>query len=208
MYTAFDSADTANSILRCQFNKSGRQIKKLPLNGVIRGENKVVLSFEYTNAFELEDIYITGDFAVDGNGVIIKEPKELRFGDWTLQGYPNYPGAIEYMMSFESGGEEADIVLGEWRGILAAVTVNGSKSVLISNSGSTVHAMLKSGKNDVSIEIVGSNRNIFGPLHNRYTGRCRISWEDFRTEGADMSEREVLEPCGLMGQVKVLKARE
>ena len=52
---------------------------------------------------------------------------------------------------------------------------------------------------------MGTPRNLFGPLHQKYTGCTRISWADFRTEGIFYTPDYVLHPYGLMDQVRLLK---
>jgi len=198
---------TCNGILCMQNNDFllDKSIHKVKLENVRCGANQIVVGCEYTHDMELEDVYLCGDFAVDMKGRITSEPDKLHFGDWCLQGYPNYAGSIIYRFTFDSDQEKIVLRLGEYRGTLAIVRINGGDNQYIPFSSANPLALAaRMGRNEIEIEVVGSNRNLFGPLHQKYTGSCRIDWHDFRTEGALFSQEQVLKPYGLMGQIHIL----
>lgn len=56
----------------------------------------------------------------------------------------------------------------------------------------------------LDLEVVGSNRNLFGPLHQPYQLCSRIDWRDFRTENDRNSEAPLLVPYGLLSQCYIL----
>lgn len=199
---------TCNGVL-CGFEDGyllDKSIVKTLLENVRPGSNRIILDMEYTHEMELEDIYLCGDFAVDMQGHIVAEPAVLHFGDWCLQGYPNYAGSMIYHFAFNREEGKGRLLLGQHRGTLAIVRVNGSENKYMPfQSANPLLVDLQNGHNTIDIEVVGSNRNIFGPLHQKYTICSRIDWRDFRTEGGRFSQEQVLTPYGLMGQIHILR---
>ena len=99
-----------------------------------------------------------------------------------------------------------ELKLGDYRGTLGKVTVNGKNAgILIGNPRKNVDItdFLTTGSNAIDIQIIGSPRNMFGPFHQKYTGCSRISWEDFRTAGEFHTDSYVLKPYGLQGQIVI-----
>lgn len=183
-----------------------RSIRLVRLEGVCRGKNLLLLEVNYSHELELEDIYICGSFAVDAQNHIIAEPKVLRFGDWCLQGYPYYAGSMIYHFEFQSQEEKARLRLGEVKGALAVARINGGNPIYIPwKSANDPAVVLNKGDNILELEIVGTNRNLFGPLHQPYQLCSRIDWRDFRTEGGMTSEECILEPYGIFEQCYLLK---
>lgn len=211
IYLAIEDSDrfdiTCNGVKCTQKNGYllDKSIQKIRLENVKCGANQIIAGCRYTHEMELEDVYLCGDFAADMNGRIISEPDKLHFGDWCLQGYPNYAGSIIYRFAFESDHEKIMLRLGEYQGTLVIVRINGGSSQYIPfASANPLPLTARPGRNEIEIEVVGSNRNLFGPLHQKYTGSSRIDWHDFRTEGALFSREQVLKPYGLMGQIHIL----
>lgn len=64
-----------------------RDMRRIPLSHLKKGENHLLVSGNYRNNMELEDIYIIGDFAVSPERKITRERGTLHLGDWCLQGY-------------------------------------------------------------------------------------------------------------------------
>lgn len=183
-----------------------RSIRLVRLEGVCRGKNLLLLEVNYSHDLELEDIYICGSFAVDAQNHIIAEPKVLRFGDWCLQGYPYYAGSMIYHFELQSRVEKARLRLGEVKGALAVARINGGNPIYIPwKSANNPAVVLNKGDNILELEIVGTNRNLFGPLHQPYQLCSRIDWRDFRTEGGMTSEECILEPYGIFEQCYLLK---
>ena len=160
---------------------------------------------------ELEDLFVIGDFAVNGNREIVREGDALRLGDWCLQGYPHYCGEMVYHFSAPGHRREDGrviLALGAHSAALVQVVVNGrTAGHLFGNGYNTLDltSFLEDRENAIDLRLVGSPRNLFGPLHQKYTGCTRISWADFRTEGALYTPDYVLHPYGLLEQVKLLK---
>lgn len=182
---------------------------ELPVSLLRKGKNEIELDCLYRNSMELEDIYIIGRFDVNMDRTITAETSRLHFGDWTSQGLYHYPGSITYHFDIDRPlpmGKELLLKLGKYQGTLVKIKVNGSRELICIGSAHTqalITPYMKQGKNRLSVEVVGSPRNMFGPFHQTYTGCSRISWEDFRTSGRFYTPEYVLEPYGLYGQITI-----
>lgn len=188
-----------------------RSFRKLRLPPLGVGDHELVLSCSYRNRMEVEDCFLLGDFAVDSDGRIAEEPRELRFGDWCLQGYPHYCGSIVYRFGYELApgqGGPIRLYLGEFSAVVVVVRVNGREAGFVpwrSADGVDLSGTLREGRNEIEIEVVASPRNLLGPFH---LARGRVSfheWSAFRPQGIEYTPGYVLHPYGLFAQV-VLRA--
>jgi hypothetical protein len=172
-----------------------------------------VLSCGYTNYMELEDCFIAGDFAVSVEREIIAEPERLHFGDWTTQGYLHYAGSMIYHGSVDYKPVEGEVVrlyLGDYQAITVAVQVNGRLAGHIpwrSENGLDITRHLQPGANAVDIEVVASPRNMLGPLHLAAWKEPWTDWRSFRRTDETFTPEYVLQPWGLIGQVRVQRER-
>ena len=185
-----------------------RDFIKHRIPSVKKGENILEIDLNYTSATELEDIYITGAFGVSTERHITVLPTRLSRGDWTLQGLKHYPGSCIYSYTVpkldvpvENG--KLMLKLGEFRGALAVIRINGSEPLYaLREAAIPVQGLIDPDKeNAVEIEIVGSLRNLLGPFHRSANVCSRISWEDFHPSGAAWTPQYVTEPMGLTGEV-------
>lgn len=188
-----------------------RSFHKVLLPALVPGENRLLLACAYRNAMELEDCYLLGDFGVSVDRAIVAEPRTLRFGDWTLQGYPHYAGSMIYHGQVRcEPGERLTLYLGEASAVDVAVWVNGSLAGHIpwrSANGLDITPYLAPGVNNVDIEVVGSPRNMLGPLHLAAGHEPWTDWRSFRRTDETYTPEYVLQPWGLFGQVKVKRER-
>ncbi|NBI09527.1 hypothetical protein D1641_05755 [Colidextribacter sp. OB.20] len=188
-----------------------RAIRTLTLPELVPGENELLIRGAYRGHLELEDLFIIGDFGVNLAREIVREPDRLHFGDWCAQGYCHYPGDMVYHFTAPPCcPSEGRIILTleAHSAALVQVTVNGQAAGHLFGAGYNtldITALLEDRENSIDLRLVGTPRNLFGPLHQKYTGCTRISWADFRTEGALYTPDCVLHPYGLLGQVKLIK---
>lgn len=183
-----------------------RGVALFELPALRRGRNVITVRGEYTAERELEDVFIVGDFAVTPDRRIAREPARLRFGDWCLQGYPHYAGGMVYRFDLPDPpkGRRVLLRMGEYSGVLAVLRLNGRPVDALFGAcrrEADLTLFLAPTGNRLEIEVVGTPRNLLGPFHQAYDGCTRISWEDFRTEGALHCEGYVLKPYGLTGQI-------
>lgn len=186
-----------------------RCMGKIKLSEIKMGNNKIELSCAYMQSMEIEDCFIIGHFAVNSERKICKEPEEIQFGDWGLQGYPHYCGSIVYHFNFDY--EFADLQnkkilleLGEYDAVTIDIKVNEVNAGHIPSKAQKnldITKYIISGSNKVNIEVVGSPRNMLGPLHQANTDDEWMDWWSFRPTGKKYTPEYVTVPYGLMGQI-------
>ncbi|MEI7027083.1 glycosyl hydrolase [Paenibacillus sp. y28] len=181
-------------------------------SGFLRqGMNEIELSCAYTNAMELEDIYLIGEFGVSPDRRIVSEPQRLHVGDWCLQGYYHYCGSMIYEADYEhppEPGVRAVLELGDFSAVTVEVRINGMPAGQIpwkAADGLDVTSYLQAGRNKLEIEVMGSPRNMFGPFHQARGATATTNWGSFRTEGREYCAEYVVKPYGLNQQVKLLR---
>ena len=188
-----------------------RSFDKVALPSLQKGVNRLTLACAYRERMEIEDCFIIGDFGVDVNRAIVREPETLRFGDWCLQGYLHYPGSMIYLDTIQhapASGKRVSLVLGAVSGVSVAVHINGKLAGHIpwqAANGLDSTAHLREGENEIGIEVVGSPRNMLGPLHQKTGHLPWTDWVSFRLQGGDYTPEYVLHPYGLFGQVEIIK---
>ncbi len=75
-----------------------------------------------------------------------------------------------------------------------------------SANGLDITALLVPGANKVDIEVVGSPRNMLGPLHRAPEHEGWTDWRSFRRTDETFTPEYVLWPWGLMGQVRIVQS--
>lgn len=186
-----------------------RSMDRVPLSGIVQGINELELQCLYHQAMEVEDVYLIGDFAVNPDRRIVKEPEFLRAGDWCLQGYFHYNGSMVYHADYEhltESDRRIILELGDCSAVTTEIRVNGQSAGHIpwkSADGVDLTPFLVQGLNRLEIEVMGSPRNMFGPFHQALGSSPTTSWESFRKEGKEYTPQYLIQPYGLLGQVKL-----
>ena len=169
----------------------------------------------YRNYYEIEDCFIIGDFGVDPTTrAIVDEPTALRFGDWTLQGYLHYAGNIIYQSIFTIPPDDRSsyyLQVGDYSAVNVTVWVNdriAGHLPFVSRNIVEITDYLLPGENRIGIEVVGSPRNMLGPLHNKERFEDHAHAGLFRTTGESWTDDYTVHPWGLFGQVKIYRKEE
>ncbi len=180
------------------------------------GRNIIELSGEFYYGVELEEIYLVGDFALRQTGynsyAVTGKPERLANGSWVYQGYPFYAGNIVYETEFNLDDYAQDtrylLQLNNPRGTLFRVKVNGRQwHNLISEPWVVdVSGDLNQGGNLVQIEVVGSLRNTFGPLHHRLQSPAWCGPNQF-VDAANWIDSYQFEDYGLIDGVSLVMVR-
>lgn len=153
-----------------------RNFKKVEITEYIKkGENIVDFRVKYDFLTEVEPAYIVGNFGVElvdpYRGKIVKENKTLKTGSWIAQGYPFYIGRMVYKSTFTLTGKRKRVFVRIVKpsGILFKIKVNEKEAgnILWTPYILEVTPFIKKGKNSISIELVSSLQNAWGPLHER-----------------------------------------
>ncbi|MBU7595737.1 glycosyl hydrolase [Metabacillus halosaccharovorans] len=188
-----------------------RSIQKVRLPSLKEGLNTLEISCFYDHAMELENTFLIGDFAVDQDRWIEKERGTLEFGDWCSQGYPHYCGSLIYSFSFEFDEKHCDkkvfLELGNYKAVTVSIFINDVKAGMIpwrARNGLDITKFLTRGENQISVELAGSPRNLFGPLHLEGNQEDWMDWWSFHPEGDKAVQHYTLVPYGIMEPVRIL----
>ncbi|KQN99927.1 glycosyl hydrolase [Paenibacillus sp. Leaf72] len=184
-------------------------MKKLKLPALTVGINTIDIQISYQNDMELENGYLIGDFAVNEHRELINEPLKLTYGDWRSQGYPYYCGSMNYLFEMEHPPEHSTgcrLEIGQYQAVLLEVKVNESASKTVpwrSEAFIELDTILKPGLNAIAIKVVGSPRNLFGPLHLADPRPSWMDWWSFHPEEGEYTPEYQGKPYGLMEPPKL-----
>lgn len=183
-----------------------RDIKCVELPDLAVGKNTLLLKTGYTNASELENCYLCGDFGVDTDRRITASPRKLAVGSWTGQGLFHYAGSVVYHYVFpwdDTGlsSSERRIFLrpGDYRATCLTVYINDISYEMPWRALGMVDIteQLRPGNNRIDIELQSSMRNLFGPFHLKGGKPAVTNDAVFRTTGDLFEPAYQVEPYGL-----------
>jgi hypothetical protein len=117
-------------------------------------------------------------------GFRIKAPGKLGFGSWAKQGYVFYADAVSYEtgLTVPAGSDRLRVTLGEWKGSVVSVLLDGRQVGLIAWEPWSAEFAAGPGKHTLTVRVVSTPRNLFGPFHNSGKPRMRAwpaAWADF-----------------------------
>ena len=155
------------------------EMRPMSLGDAVRtGENVLTLECSPMRVMaEIEPIYILGDFRLEpaSKGWNIVAAGDFAAGSWKAQGWPCYPGKVTYAREFDIAEKAPryEVALGEWKGTVCEVLVNGRSAGIVYAEPYTldVTERIATGRNRIEVKVVGSNYNLFGPLHAAHFGR-------------------------------------
>lgn len=117
-----------------------------------KGENRLEISFDYTEETDVESVYLCGEFGVSPQNVLTALPETLSEGDWNGQGLPYYSGTVTLLAPLPAGRYRAEIDgLG-----CALMKVNGESLAF-----SPYAAEFRS-EGELRLSFVMTRRNLFG----------------------------------------------
>jgi len=119
--------------------------------------------------------------AIDGSGL-----RHAALG-WDRQGHPFYAAGVAYRQKFHVPEPKGRCVvgLGNWRGSVAKVLVNGQPAGYISHQPweCDVTEQVKPGENTIDVVVIGTLKNTLGPHH---AGRLRgAAWPHMFQRGPE-----------------------
>jgi len=155
---------------------------------------------------ELEPIYVLGEFGVEararGASRVVEERGVVNAANLCAEGLPFYAGSVELSKRFELRRPVARAVL-KFEALdaaLAEVHVNGERAGVVFAPPYEVDVTrhVRHGTNEVRVVLVGTLRNLFGPLHYRGGDPAWTGPETF-TDEANWTDEYVLRPFGFRG---------
>ncbi|MFN3699552.1 MAG: hypothetical protein ACK4SU_05060, partial [Dictyoglomus sp.] len=151
---------------------------------------------------------LIGDFGVSPEREIIKEKKNIFLGDWTLQGYVHYAGSLMYRQKLnivKNPEERIYLTIEDFSASVIRVIINQKEAGFIPWKGYKLEItdFLLEGENIIEFEVVGSLRNMLGPLHFRRRKINFVSAENFRPEKENYTKDYVLYPYGIFSPPKL-----
>jgi hypothetical protein len=177
---------------------------KLPAAALRVGENQLCLRARLKPSLDLEAIYLSGFFGVyrKGAGFLIGAlPEQVEVGDLVEQGFPFYTGGFTYRVPLPPGldGAPAAFKLTRFAGACARVggAGAGKDDVTLAFPPYEVECSLGEAAT-LSLEIILTRQNLFGPFHRLPKGQSFTGPESFRTRGEDYGEEHQLFPSGLL----------
>ena len=178
-----------------------------PISGLLRcGVNVIEVEGVAGVEPELEQLYVIGDFAVEvgawGTSKIVEERCAVNSSDLCREGLPFYAGFIELAKTLRVPFEprKAVFMFDELSAAVAEVYVNGTRAGTVFLPPYKVDAtgLVKAGSNEVKIVLVGTVRNLFGPLHYKGGDPPWTGPETFYDE-EHWTDEYVLRPFGFKG---------
>ena len=190
------------------------EMRFMPLGDAVRtGENVLTMECSPMRVLaEIEPIYILGDFRLEpaAKGWNIVAPGDFAAGSWKAQGWPCYPGKVTYAREFDVAEKAPyyEVALGEWKGTVCEVLVNGRSAGIVYAEPYTVDVTewIVAGRNRVEVKVVGSNYNLMGPLHAAHFKRITPAfWRGVKEypSGKDYVQQDY----GLMGDFTLAAGR-
>ncbi len=182
--------------------------------GLLReGKNTIRLETCYDNDGNIETVYLLGDFGVETDGIestLTTLPKKLTIGDITPQGLPFYSGNVRYKLD----GAALKGLTSE--SCIEMTNISASCVKLVDGKGNEKLMVFKPYiccmkgldiSSGLSIELVMTRRNTFGPLHlDRPDGDDFLGFrkwygpDEFETQGSLWCDKYNLIPQGLLSE--------
>ena len=164
------------------------RIKRISIAKLVHsGQNEVRISGQpFDVRMELENIYLLGKFGVvsGDKGFSLVAPEPLKFGSWAQQHYPFFSDSVLYQteISIPEDKSHLRIDLPEWAGGVAAIILDGRQVAVLGWPPYSTEFPISAGRHEVSIRVISTPRNLFGPFHNTAKIRMKAwpaAWAEF-----------------------------
>ena len=192
---------------------------RIPEGALRLGENEITVDVAFMRTTNVEAIYLLGDFGVkagSGHCTLISLPDRIGVENYEEYGMPFYTGSVTYHLKAEQyrqllgeAGEKADRVVltpESFTGGCVKVEALGKTQVLgWEPYEADVTEAYRAGA-DIDVTVVGTRRNVFGPLHQTTKIAPACGPGNFVTGGKSWCDTYSLIDSGLRGIV--LKAKK
>lgn len=161
--------------------------RKIPVS-IRKGNNVLVFRTMYADDTVLEAVHVLGEFGVFQNRIGPK-PQIIHYGDIRPQGFPYYGGKIRY--HFEKNVTEPSCL--RLNGLYGAGVIKVNNTIV---PWAPYVARVEPCQT-ITVELVLTRRNTFGPLHYLPAVPDGLSPACFVPEGEHQTDSYVTLPCGL-----------
>ena len=185
---------------------------RIPADALKVGRNVVTIEVNFMRTTNVEALYLVGDFGVtidDRKRTLVAAPKKIGCENYENYNLPFYTGNMTYHLTPEQyrgilgeAGESADRVMlspASFTGGCVKVEALGKTTVL---GGEPYEADVTEAYRcgaPIDVTVVGTRRNVFGPLHEepKNVGGCGPC--NFVTWGGNWTDKYNLMDSGLTG---------
>lgn len=159
-----------------EFDLSYRRVSVAALLEI--GENRFTVDLAEPKPLKfLPALVLWGDFAVDGKGRLVRQPKTIQLGDWREQGYPALSGTGRYRGVVDFHAPPPTHLTVDSGGYPARVRLNGK------DLGSRawppfefdLGGAVRRGRNGMVVEVVGTLGHLFVPSESPPVGLFRVT---------------------------------
>jgi len=167
------------------------------------GQNTLTIKAPRMSIYaEVMPVYFLGDFLVKPakQGFEIANGTISAVGSWKEAGLPFYSHKVDYSQTFnvaKVAGASYKVKLGQWNGTVAEVHVNGQSAGMIAWQPNEldVTALLRNGKNEITVVVTGSLKNTFGFFYKKNDGAIfgPMLWNDAPDKIPNASEYFLLD---------------
>lgn len=190
----------------------------IPTSALKLGTNRITVKTSFMRTSNVEAVYLVGDFGVNAGlkgSCITTLPDKIGCKNLEEYNMPFYTGSITYKLTpdmYRGLDCPADgrIVLSpvSFEGGCVKVGAEGQEDIILSWDPyeADITDAIKAGKT-IDVSVVGTRRNVFGPLHQipKTAGACGPG--NFVTGGAQWTDEYSLIDSGLTGIVLKIQKR-
>lgn len=176
------------------------------------GRNELTLRIQPMHIHaEIQPVYLVGDFGLTSqeHGFRLSQPQDLDIGPWKAQQAPFYSYTVAYSKTFKADdNKHYKVRLNDWNGTVTRIKVNGEHAGIIGWKPyeMDITQWLDEGENEVTVEVVGSLKNLLGPHHGNITEGLVSPWSFFSApEHQPAGNRYDLHEYGLFEDFEVVR---
>lgn len=185
---------------------------RIPDNALKLGKNCVTIDTSFMRTTNVEAVYLIGDFGVEldeNRKTLVGFPRDLGCRNYEDEGMPFYTGEVTYHLTPEmykgilgEDGERAQRILitpKSFVGGCAKITALGKTTVLGWDPYEADITEAYRQNSPIDITVVGTRRNVFGPLHQTVKTAPACGPGNFVTGGKAWTDSYSLIDSGIRG---------
>jgi hypothetical protein len=189
----------------------------VPEGALKLGRNFVTIKVNFMRTTNIEAIYLIGDFGVSlsetNKRTLVAAPAQIGLGNYANYGMPFYTGSMTYRILPEmyagltvEEGDQVTLSAKFTGGCFKVTTESGTQIVGWDPYEADVTEAVKAGQS-IDLCVVGTRKNVFGPLHQlpAIAGACGPG--NFVTGGANWTDEYVLIDSGAKSITFTVKAQ-